>query len=160
MICILCCMPLKFAVSYNKSAITMVALRLPAIYVWTKSNNWFWWDYRLYCTKAFRPFTFPACGGGCPGGIDMTSQQLKCFVLVADKLNFTKAAEEMFLSVPTVTHNIKTRKWSGSHSACQMWIRCGHSSGIFHTAAVGWLDCHSADGRGRCHGLWSCLSQR
>jgi DNA-binding transcriptional LysR family regulator len=40
----------------------------------------------------------------------MTSQQLKCFVLVADKLNFTKAAEEMFLSVPTVTHNIKTRK--------------------------------------------------
>lgn len=38
----------------------------------------------------------------------MTSQQLKCFVLVADKLNFTKAAEEMFLSAPTVTHHIKT----------------------------------------------------
>ncbi|RKI39298.1 LysR family transcriptional regulator [bacterium D16-51] len=38
----------------------------------------------------------------------MTSQQLKCFVSVADKLNFTKAAEELFLSTPTVTHHIKT----------------------------------------------------
>ncbi len=38
----------------------------------------------------------------------MTSQQLKCFVHAADQLNFTKAAEELFLSVPTVTHHIKT----------------------------------------------------
>lgn len=38
----------------------------------------------------------------------MNSQQLKCFVTVADKLNFTKAAEELFLSTPTVTHHIKT----------------------------------------------------
>lgn len=37
----------------------------------------------------------------------MNTQQLKCFVCVADKLNFTKAAEELFLSVPTVTHHIK-----------------------------------------------------
>lgn len=38
----------------------------------------------------------------------MTSQQLNCFVHVADRLNFTKAAEELFLSTPTVTHHIKT----------------------------------------------------
>ncbi len=38
----------------------------------------------------------------------MTRQQLNCFVLAADKLNFTKAAEEMFLSTPTLTHHIKT----------------------------------------------------
>lgn len=37
----------------------------------------------------------------------MNSQQLKCFLCVADKLNFTKAAEELFLSTPTVTHHIK-----------------------------------------------------
>lgn len=37
----------------------------------------------------------------------MNSQQLKCFVYVADRLNFTKAAEELFLSTPTVTHHIK-----------------------------------------------------
>lgn len=38
----------------------------------------------------------------------MTDQQLNCFVHVADRLNFTKAAEELFLSTPTVTHHIKT----------------------------------------------------
>ena len=38
----------------------------------------------------------------------MNTQQLSCFLLVADRLNFTKAAEELFLSVPTVTHHIKT----------------------------------------------------
>lgn len=37
----------------------------------------------------------------------MTSQQLKCFLCVADKLNFTKAAEELYLSTPTVTHHIR-----------------------------------------------------
>lgn len=37
----------------------------------------------------------------------MTSQQLQCFLCVADKLNFTKAAEELYLSTPTVTHHIK-----------------------------------------------------
>lgn len=37
----------------------------------------------------------------------MTSQQLNCFIHVADRLNFTKAAEELFLSTPTVTHHIK-----------------------------------------------------
>lgn len=38
----------------------------------------------------------------------MTTQQLDCFIRVADKLNFTKAAQEMFLSTPTVTHHIKS----------------------------------------------------
>lgn len=36
------------------------------------------------------------------------TQQLVCFVCVADRLNFSKAAEELFLSTPTVTHHIKT----------------------------------------------------
>lgn len=38
----------------------------------------------------------------------MNSQQLQCFLCVADRLNFTKAAEELFLSTPTVTHHIKS----------------------------------------------------
>ena len=38
----------------------------------------------------------------------MTTQQLECFIRVADKLNFTKAAQEMFLTTPTVTHHIKS----------------------------------------------------
>lgn len=37
----------------------------------------------------------------------MNSQQLQCFVCVADKLNFTKAAESLYISTPTVTHHIK-----------------------------------------------------
>ncbi|MDY6328453.1 MAG: LysR family transcriptional regulator [Lachnospiraceae bacterium] len=37
----------------------------------------------------------------------MTSQQLQCFIYVAERLNFTKAAEALYLSVPTVTHHIK-----------------------------------------------------
>jgi DNA-binding transcriptional LysR family regulator len=38
----------------------------------------------------------------------MNTQQLQCFISVADKLNFTKAAEELYLSPPTVTHHIQT----------------------------------------------------
>lgn len=38
----------------------------------------------------------------------MNTQQLECFVRVADKLNFTKASEELYLSTPTVTHHIKS----------------------------------------------------
>lgn len=37
----------------------------------------------------------------------MNTQQLECFVHVADKLNFTKAAEELYISTPAVTHHIK-----------------------------------------------------
>ena len=37
----------------------------------------------------------------------MTSQQLECFIYVAERLNITKAAEALYLSVPTVTHHIK-----------------------------------------------------
>lgn len=38
----------------------------------------------------------------------MNTQQLHCFLCVADRLNFTKAAEELYLTPPTVTHTIKT----------------------------------------------------
>ncbi|WP_101875672.1 LysR family transcriptional regulator [Lachnoclostridium edouardi] len=37
----------------------------------------------------------------------MNTQQLECFLHVADKLNFTKAAEELYISTPAVTHHIK-----------------------------------------------------
>ena len=37
----------------------------------------------------------------------MTTQQLQCFLRVAERLNFTKAADELYLSVPTVTHHIQ-----------------------------------------------------
>lgn len=38
----------------------------------------------------------------------MNTQQLQCFIYVAERLNFTKAAEALYLSVPTVTHHIKS----------------------------------------------------
>lgn len=38
----------------------------------------------------------------------MNTQQLECFICTADKLNFTKAAEALYLSPPTVTHHIKS----------------------------------------------------
>lgn len=37
----------------------------------------------------------------------MNTQQLECFVRVAEKLNFTRAAEELCISAPAVTHHIK-----------------------------------------------------
>lgn len=37
----------------------------------------------------------------------MNSQQLQCFIQVAERLNFSKSAESLYLSVPTVTHHIK-----------------------------------------------------
>lgn len=38
----------------------------------------------------------------------MNTQQLQCFLCVADKLNFTRAAEELYLTTPTVTHHIQS----------------------------------------------------
>lgn len=38
----------------------------------------------------------------------MNTQQLQCFCSVAEHLNFTRAAEELYLSVPTVTHHIQS----------------------------------------------------
>lgn len=37
----------------------------------------------------------------------MNEQQLQCFACVAEYLNFTKAAEKLFLTVSTVTHHIQ-----------------------------------------------------
>lgn len=37
----------------------------------------------------------------------MNTQQLLCFIAAADKLNFTKAAEDLFLTPPTITHHIR-----------------------------------------------------
>lgn len=37
----------------------------------------------------------------------MNDTELKCFVAVADTLSFTKAAERLYFSVPTVTHHIQ-----------------------------------------------------
>ena len=41
----------------------------------------------------------------------MNTIQLNCFVCVAEKLSFTKAGKQLFLSVPTVTHHIKTLEY-------------------------------------------------
>lgn len=37
----------------------------------------------------------------------MNTIQLECFVHVAEKLNFTKAAEDLYITTPAVTHHIK-----------------------------------------------------
>lgn len=37
----------------------------------------------------------------------MNTQELKCFLKVADRLNFTRAAQELYLTTPTVTHHIQ-----------------------------------------------------
>ena len=41
----------------------------------------------------------------------MNTVQLTCFVCVVEKLSFTKAGKQLFLSVPTVTHHIKTLEY-------------------------------------------------
>ena len=38
----------------------------------------------------------------------MNTNQLRCFLAAADKLSFTKAAQELYFSVPTVTHHIQS----------------------------------------------------
>ena len=37
----------------------------------------------------------------------MNTQELKCFLRVAERMNFTRAAEELYLTPPTVTHHIQ-----------------------------------------------------
>lgn len=37
----------------------------------------------------------------------MNSQELKCFVVAADRLNFARAAKELYVTPPTVTHHIQ-----------------------------------------------------
>ena len=37
----------------------------------------------------------------------VNTQELKCFLRVAERLNFTRAAEELYLTPPTVTHHIQ-----------------------------------------------------
>ena len=36
----------------------------------------------------------------------MNTQQLECFVRIADKLNFTKVTEELYITAPAVAHHI------------------------------------------------------
>lgn len=67
----------------------------------------------------------------------MTSQQLKCFVLVADRLNFTKAAEEMFLSAPTVTHHIKNLE---EELGASLFIRTSKSVQLTEAGATFYSD--------------------
>lgn len=50
----------------------------------------------------------------------MNTQQLQCFLYVADRLNFTKAAEDLYLSVPTVTHHIKNLE---EELGCKLFFR-------------------------------------
>lgn len=54
----------------------------------------------------------------------MELQKLKCFVAVADKLSFTQAAEELYFSVPTVTHHIKSLE---EQMGVQLLFRDKHS---------------------------------
>ena len=37
----------------------------------------------------------------------MNTQELKCFIVAADRLNFTQAAKELYVTPPTVTHHIQ-----------------------------------------------------
>lgn len=37
----------------------------------------------------------------------MNTQELKCFLRVAERMNFARAAEELYLTPPTVTHHIQ-----------------------------------------------------
>ena len=37
----------------------------------------------------------------------MNTRELKCFLRVAERMNFTRAAEELYLTPPTVTHHIQ-----------------------------------------------------
>ena len=54
----------------------------------------------------------------------MNTQQLKCFVAVAEKLSFTKAAAELYFSVPTVTHHIQSLE---SELGSTLLLRTKHS---------------------------------
>lgn len=37
----------------------------------------------------------------------MNFQQIESFIQVADNLSFSKAAEQMYLSIPTISRNIR-----------------------------------------------------
>lgn len=68
----------------------------------------------------------------------MNTHQLQCFLCVADKLNFTKAAEALYLSTPTVTHHIKSMEEELNtklfHRTSRM-VRLTESGTIFYNDA-------------------------
>lgn len=57
----------------------------------------------------------------------MNSQQLSCFIAVYEKLSFTKASEELYLSVPTVAHHIKSLEFELNTT---LFIRDNHKVSI------------------------------
>ncbi len=69
----------------------------------------------------------------------MNTHQLRCFLAAADKLSFTKAANELFFSVPTVTHHIQNLE---SELQTELFVRgkkgvsLTESGKLFYPAAV------------------------
>lgn len=67
----------------------------------------------------------------------MNTQQLLCFLHVADKLSFTKAAEELYLSTPTVTHHIQSLE---EELQAQLFVRSKRSVRLSEAGMIFYTD--------------------
>lgn len=67
----------------------------------------------------------------------MNEQQLQCFARVAEHLNFTKAAEELCLTVSTVTHHIQSLE---SELNTKLFVRTTRAVQLTETGAAFYPD--------------------
>ncbi|MCR5526374.1 MAG: LysR family transcriptional regulator [Lachnospiraceae bacterium] len=67
----------------------------------------------------------------------MNTQQLQCFCSVAEHLNFTRAAEELYLSVPTVTHHIQSLE---SELNTTLFVRSRHAVSLTESGVTFYAD--------------------
>lgn len=69
----------------------------------------------------------------------MNSQELKCFVVAADRLNFTRAAKELYVTPPTVTHHIQHLE---EELGVKLFIRDSKSVQLTTTGEIFYHDAH------------------
>lgn len=67
----------------------------------------------------------------------MNTQQLKCFLAVAENLNYAKAAQELYLTQPTVTHQINSLE---SELGVRLFYRTKHTVSLTQEGMIFYED--------------------
>lgn len=69
----------------------------------------------------------------------MNTQELKCFIVAADRLNFTRAAQELYVTTPTITHHIQKLE---QELGVQLFIRDSKSVRLTAAGEIFYHDAH------------------
>lgn len=70
----------------------------------------------------------------------MNTQQLKCFLAVAENLNYAKAAQDLYLTQPTVTHQINSLE---NELGVRLFYRTKHTVSLTQEGILFYEDAHA-----------------